>query len=116
MFGIFQWTAKYDEAFCFQRVHERCMFSPSFLFSHRMVSVPPGSLFVFTTKFPISYPQPLDRVLQRYWMLVRSCISLGQVYAGTFPARVIVRRSLTLSHAAVIRASRRYRQRPADYA
>src|SRR5213594_1051321 len=46
MFGVFQWTAKYDEAFCFQRVHERCMFSPSSLFSHQMVSVPPGSLLV----------------------------------------------------------------------
>src|SRR2546425_1177018 len=50
MFGVFQWTAKYDEAFCFQRVHERSMFSPSSLFSHQMVSVPPGSLFVYHDK------------------------------------------------------------------
>src|SRR5213594_178645 len=117
MFGVFQWTAKYDEAFCFQRVHERCMFSPSFLFSHRMVSVPPGSLFVYHDKVShFLIHSPLDRVLERYWMLVRSCISLGQVYAGTFPARVIVRGFLTVSLAVVIQASRPYRQRPADYA
>src|SRR6266851_4754100 len=89
MFEVFQWTAKYDEPFCFQRVHECGMFSPSLLFSHRMVSVPPGSLLVYHNKVShFSFTTFLDRALDRYWMLLRSCISLVQVYAGTFPARV----------------------------